>query len=363
MIALASRRFRRALACLFGLGLLTAPASQAAETAPLSAPAPIQIKVLGGLAGVSQYERYEALFWTKRVPELTQGRLRAEIAPFDRSGIRGQEMLQLMRLGVVPFGWVLLGLAAADEPELNAADLPVLNPDLAALRRTVELWRPRLAQVLAERYGIELLAVYTYPAQVVFCRQPFSGLADLAGRKVRTSSVGQSELVQALGGTPVVTPFAEVVQAIRGGIVECAITGTLSGNAIGLQEVTTHVSRLAISWGVSVFGANQTAWVALPEEVRAELRKGLAELQEEIWTAAARETEDGLACNAGLPSCVEGRRGRMVVVEERWQDEARRLQLLRESVLPNWVQRCGNECATAWNHYLAPTLGLWAREE
>ena len=158
--------------------------------------------------------------------------------PFDRSGIRGQEMLQLMRLGVVPFGTILLALASADEPELNALDLPMLNPDIATLRRTVTLWRPRIETLLRERYGIRLLAVYTYPAQVMFCQQAFTGLGDLAGRRVRVSSVGQSELIEALGATPVVTPFAEIVPAIRGGVVQCAITGTLSGNAIGVHEVT-----------------------------------------------------------------------------------------------------------------------------
>ena len=122
-------------------------------------------------------------------------------------------MLQLLRLGVVSFGNVLLGLASADEPELNAIDLPLLSPDMPALRRTVALWRPRLEALLQERYGLVLLAAYTYPPQVVFCRNAFSGLFDLGGRRIRTSSVGQSELVTALGGIPVVIPFAEIVAA------------------------------------------------------------------------------------------------------------------------------------------------------
>jgi TRAP-type C4-dicarboxylate transport system substrate-binding protein len=245
-------------------GALAQEATQAAAEAPSA----VQIRVVGGLAGVSQYVDQEAPFWTRRVPELTGGLVRAEIAPFDRSGIRGQEMLQLLRLGVVRFGTALLGLAAADEPELNALDLPLVNPDMAALRRSAALWRPRMAALLRERYGVELLALYTYPAQVVFCRQPFASLSDLAGRGVRTASVAQSELIAALGGVPVVTPFAEVVAAIRNGVVQCAITGTLSGNAIGLHQVTSHVSRIAVDWGVSFFGANLAAWAALPPAAR-----------------------------------------------------------------------------------------------
>jgi TRAP-type C4-dicarboxylate transport system substrate-binding protein len=338
----AASRWARRAAAMLAAGCIALGAGAA------RAEAPVEIEVVGGLASVAQYTRYEEPFWTQRVPEITGGRLRADIAPFDRRGIRGQEMLPLMRLGVVPFGSVLLGLAAAEEPELNAMDLPGASPDIATLRATVARWRPHLEALLRERYGVELLAVYTYPAQVVWCREAFAGLTDLSGRRVRTSSVGQSELVTALGGTPVVIPFAEVVAAVRSGVVDCAITGTLSGNAIGLHEVATHVSRQAISWGLSVFGANMDAWDALPEAVREPLRAGLSDLEREIWTAAGEETEDGLACNAGLPSCRKGRPGRMMVVEPTPTDEALRRELLARTVVPSWIRRCGPACAEAW---------------
>lgn len=324
---------------------------------------PIRLRIVGGLGGVSQYVRYEEPFWRRRIPEVTGGRVLPEIAPFDRSGIRGPEMLQLIRLGVVPFGNAPLALASAEEPEVNAADLPGINPDIAALRRAVDLYRPHLEALLAERYGIELLALYTYPAQVVFCRRPFGGLADLAGRRIRTSSVAQSELVAAIGGIPIVIAFAETVAAIRSGVVECAITGTLTGNAVGLHEVTSHVHAMAINWGLSVFGANRAAWAGLPRDLRDLLRRELAELEHAIWDAAEHETRDGLACNAGRAECQAGRRGRMTVVPVTPADDARRQRLVSEAVLPRWVQRCGMECANAWNARLGPALGILAQPE
>jgi hypothetical protein len=170
-------------------------------------------------------------------------------------------------------------------------------------------------------------------------------------------------MVAALGGIPVVTPFAEIASAIRSGVVECAITGTLSGNAIGLYDVTTHVHAMAITWGISFFGANRAAWNALPEDIRAILRQELTQLEHEIWEAADRETGEGLACNAGLPACTTGRRGQMTVVPVTASDDARRRSLLTEAVLPGWVRRCGQDCVDAWNTYLAPTLGIAARPD
>src|SRR5262249_53126900 len=303
------------------LAVVTALALPAAHAEP-----PIMLKVVGGLAGVSQYERLEKPFWEQQITEISHGRIRAEIHAFDRSGLPGQEMLQLMHLGVVPFGTALLAVVSADEPELNAVDLPGLNPDIAALRQTVAAYRGHLEMVLRSKFGIELLAIYAYPAQVLFCSRPFTGLNDLTGRRVRTSSVGQSEMMAALGAVPALIPFADVVKAVRAGTVDCAITGTLSGLEIGLTDVTSYISPMAISWGLSLFGANAAAFNALPADVRATLKDAIAGLERDIWQAAEQETELGLQCDIGAVGCRGRPAGHLTLVPITAQDEARRRQ-------------------------------------
>lgn len=343
------------------LRLLLALATLGAATPALAQEAPLRLRVVGGLANISQFLRFEQPFWERRIQELSQGRITAEVVPFDRSGLRAQELLPLLRLGVISFGNVLLGAAAAEEPEFNLPDLPALNPDMATLRANAERVRPHLAALLRERYGVELLALYTYPAQVLFCRRPFTGLADLAGRRIRTAGVAQSELIEALQATPVILPFAEIVPAIRAGTVECAITGTLSGYLVGLHEVTTHIHGMAISWGVSAFVASSATWGALPASDRATLASAIAALERDIWEAAERETGEGLACAAGQPGCTSGPPGRMRIVPVSAADIALRERLLRGTVVPRWLGRCGPSCAETWNRLLAPMVGFSVR--
>jgi TRAP-type C4-dicarboxylate transport system substrate-binding protein len=351
------RQFSRTVCALGMLMLALLVSSGHAEDGP------IRLKIVGGLAGVTQYTKFEAPFWLQDVPRLTRGRVQADIHPFDRSGLSGQEMLQFMRLGVVPFGTALLAMVGGDEPELNAVDLPLLNPDMASLRKTVNLYREHLHQILRQKYGIELLGIYAYPAQVLYCVRQFTALTDLAGRKVRTSSVSQSEMMSALGAIPVMTPFAEIASAIRTGVVDCAITGTMSGNAIGLPEVTSYISPMAISWGLSFFGANQATWEQLPPDLRDTLRGGIRKLEASIWDAADRETAGGLACDIGATECDEGKRFEMHLVPVTANDAALRAHLLAGSILPHWVQRCGNDCVTAWNATLGAALGIKAPAE
>ncbi len=322
---------------------------------------PIKLQIIGGLAGVTQYTKIEQPFWQSQIGVLSGGRISATIRPLDAGGLRNQEMLQLMRLGVVSFGTVSVSAAAGDEPELSAVDLPVLNPDVATLRRTVDAFRERLRSILRDRYDIELLGIYTYPAQVLFCAGSFKGLEDLAGRKVRTASVAQSELMAAMGAVPVILPFAEIVPALRDGVADCAITGTLSGYEIGVPRVTAAVHAFAMNWGVTIFGVNATYWKGLPADVRELIGRGVEQIEERIWSQADADTQKGLACSAGTATCSGKSERPIIVVPTSPADEAQRRRLLTEIVLPRWFERCGQDCVSSWNAYLKPLHGIEAR--
>ncbi len=347
---------RRAGAVWLALAACLAPWSPSAAQAPAT-PAQ-QLRIVGGLAGVNQYTRHEEPFWTRELARLSGGRLSAEIVPFDRAGIRGQEMLRLVQLGAVPFGTSLLNLSAAHDAEFGIPDLAGLNPDVATLRRSVGAFRPHLHKALRERYGSELLAIYAYPAQATFCAKPLASLADLAGRRIRVSSATQSDWVTALGATPVQTPFAEIVANVRSGNIDCAITGTMSGNTIGLHEVTTHLHTAPVNWGVAAFVANGDAWAALPADMQSLLQRELPKLEQAIWAEAEKETGDGIACNTGAPTCTGGRKGRMVEVRASAADAGRRQEILVNAVIPGWLKRCGPQCAAIWKQTVGVTSGV-----
>jgi hypothetical protein len=115
----------------------------------------------------------------------------------------------------------------------------------------------------------------------------------------------------------------------------------MSGNTIGLQERTTHLFNMPISWGLSMFGANATAWAALPPQLRALLRSELARLEADIWEEAFLETAEGIACNAGSSGCVSGKAGHMTVVQPTSGDLLRARAVFESTVLPRWLSRCG----------------------
>ena len=157
------------------------------------------------------------------------------------------------------------------------------------------------------------------------------------------------------------TPFAQIVQGMALGSLDCAITGTMSGNTIGLHEVTSHVASMPINWGVAAFVASGTVWSGLDGELQLLLRREIGRLERAIWTEAEAETGEGIACNTGGAACRSGRRGRMTEVRDTAADARLRREILVGRVLPAWVKRCGESCAQLWKQTLGPVHGIALR--
>lgn len=353
---------RRVLGPLLA-GLVCGLPVTASASSPLPGAAaeagPLRLHVVGSLGSLRLFTQHEQPFWTQHLPRASSGRITAEIVPADRAGIGVTEQLPLLQAGALPFSVIPVATAMASAPEFGAVDLAGVNPDMASLRRSAAAFRPLWDRLLRERHGAELLAVYTYPAQVLFCRRAWTGgLAGLKGLRIRTSSPSQSDWVEGLGALPQMLPFNDVRGQLERGNLDCAITGAMSGNAVGLHDVTAQIHGMAINWGVSLMVANGQAWKRIPPDLQQLLRRELAVLETGVWAAAERETSDGMACNTGQPSCKAGKRGSMRAQAVTSDDEERRRDVVSTRVLPAWLRRCGPACLPAWNTTMATLPGF-----
>ncbi|HVJ51935.1 MAG TPA: TRAP transporter substrate-binding protein [Aliidongia sp.] len=354
---LLQRSFRIAALALGAIfGLIVQPARPHAEDLPFA-----HFKVLGSLERTSHYREIEEPFWSRRLYEDSGGRISAEIAPFDKAGVTASEAVQLTRLGVISFLTVQVGLIAAEDPEANASDLPGVSPTIEDMKGATDAWKPVLNRVFGDRYGIDVLAVMGYPAQALFCVAPLASLGDVTGRNIRTSSVQQTDFIDALGARGVLMPLGDTRQALESGTVDCAITGTLTGNLMGLQKVSRYLYDRPISWGLEVVLANGKGWLGLDAKVRSFLVHELAELEAETWKSSAAATFDGIACNAGRPACIGGTEGHMVLVPPSETDSALIHRALIDRLLPKWAERCGPECTADWNRLIGGLVGLTAK--
>lgn len=319
-----------------------------------------KLRVVGGLSNLTAYNDYERPFWTKTIPEASNGKVTAEIKGFNEMGLKGPEVLRLMSQGVIEFGTATLAYFASDNPINEAIDLAGLAPDVKTARDVTKAFEPVYAKFYDKGNNIRLLGISTYPAQVLFCNATITGLADIKGKKVRTSSRTVAEFVEALGGTSVTMAFGEVVPALQNKVVDCAITGSMSGYSAKWYEVSTHLVALPINWNQQIHAVNQKAWAKLDPKVQTFLQTNITTLVDDIWEAAARQTQEGYDCNTGAAACSQPVKGKMKLVEPTDADRALIKKVLQESVLPKWAARCSAECVSDFNATIGKQVGLTA---
>jgi TRAP-type C4-dicarboxylate transport system substrate-binding protein len=308
----------------------------------------LHLKVVGGLGATIQFRNLEEPFWNKQLAEKSDGKITAEVTPWDQFGIKGNELLQFTRLGAIVISTVSLSQIASEDPEAAAVDLAGLNPDMPSLRRSIKAYLPTLRDVYRSRYGLELLAIWSYPAQVIFCNRPIGGLADLKGVNVRVASAMHGDFVEGLGGVGVTLPFDELMDALRKHVADCAITGAMSGYRLGLYKATTHVDATTVSWGPYVLFANHAAWQRFSPALRDFLSAQIDRLGDRLWDAADRETQEGISCLTG-GACSAGPAAHMTLVPTTADDRTLERKSLLDTVSPRWAARCGAECVANWN--------------
>ena len=330
------------------LSLLALAATAFTATAQAQDLPATKLKVVGGLSNLSLYNDFEKPFWTKTIPEASKGKVTVDIKGFNDMGLKGPEVMRLMGSGVIEFGTSTLAYFAADNPINEAIDLAGLAPNVKIARAVTEAFQPAYAKFYAQS-GIKVLGMSTYPAQVLFCNAEITGLASIKGKKVRTSSRTQAELIEALGGSSVTMAFGEVVPALQNKVVDCAITGSLSGYSAKWYEVPTHLYALPINWNQQIHAVNQKAWDKLNPGVQKLITDQFSNLVHDIWVAADKQTQEGYDCNSGAAACKQAVKGKMVLVQPTEADRAMLKKVLSESVLPKWAARCSAQCVADFN--------------
>lgn len=331
---------------------LAMPAAAMAQDLPETT-----INVIGNLGITTQSQQLEAPFWTEEIGEKSGGAITANFRTWNEMGLKGPDVYSLLGDGVMNIATAQLGHHTGADPFLDATDLAGLSPTLDQYRAVSDKFRPALEAYMRDEMGLQLLTLQSYQSQILYCRGEITGLADLQGKRVRTSGASQVEFIEHFGGTGVNVAFGEVQQALEQGVVDCAITGTLGGYSAKWYEAADHLYTLPINFGAGATAANADWWDALDPAMQDFLMEEVTALSDKMWALNAEENAIGIACNTDGP-CPLGEPAGMVRVDPSEEDFDLRREALIETVLPGWVSRCGEGCAEAFNSELSELTGL-----
>ena len=340
------------------IATLTAAVAMAASAG--FADAPVVLNAVGTWSSLTNYQKHEGPFFNEHLAKASGGAIVGEIKSQSGLGLKGFEIMRLVKNGVFDFAFGLPGYVAAENAIFEGADLSSVTQDIDTERKVAEAYFPTLEKSFAEIYNAKLLMLYPFPSQTLWCNAEINGISDLEGKKIRVYSTTLGDFVEGVGGTSVTVSFGEVIPALEKGVVDCAITGTMSAYTANWQQVATHAYTLRVGWGLAFGAMNMDKWNSLSEDQQALLQTEFNALSDRMWAETATEDEVAISCITG-GDCAIGEKGGMTLVSPTSDDLAARDKIAADVVLARWAERCGEDCAENWNQTVGQVLGMTAK--
>lgn len=318
---------------------------------------PATIHVIGSSANSNLHNSLEAPFWNEQLPAASGGRIRTDFRSVTESGLKGPEIGRLLSAGALHVAYSDFNALAGDVREFEGLELAGVITDYDDLNRASDAYKPVLERIF-NQHGVHLLGLVPYPQFAFYCRGRVASLNDLAGKKVRVTAQAMSDFVRAIGAIPVTLAFPDVAPGLQTGVIDCAITGTYTGNRAGWHEMTDSLYTLPVGGGVAFYGYSARGWRELDPEVRAIVETEFARFENDAWELTRAQTQMGINCNTGQGECIGGTASDMILYEPSQADIARARAVAEATVMPNWRRRCGVRCITDWNDTVGRAVGV-----
>jgi TRAP-type C4-dicarboxylate transport system substrate-binding protein len=315
--------------------------------------------VVGTWGNLTNYTDFEGPFWNKTVTEHSNGAITAHAQPLTDLGLKGFEVMRLLKLGVFDFAFGVIGYVASEDALFEGVDLSAVAQDIKTAREITKAYRPTLEKAFEKSFGAKLMLMYPFPSQMLFCNGDIKSIGDLKGKKIRVYSTTLGDFVEGVGGDSVTVSFAEVVPALQKGVVDCGITGTMPAYKAKWWQVAHTVFALRVGWGISFGAFSLKRWNQLDKPTQAFLTAEISKLEDQLWKGIGDEDEMGIICSTGAGGkCTAGETGKMKLVKPSKADVEARRKVLKNYVLKRWASRCSPECVKNWNATVGKLVGI-----
>jgi TRAP-type transport system periplasmic protein len=320
-----------------------------------------KLRVAGNLVATGLIQQNKEQPFFENFAKNTGLPIDADYKPMDVLGVKDTDGLRVLKSGLFDIVTLRVAQVSRDDPFLLGADIVGLSTDYGTARKVVDAYTDVFDKRLQERYGAKLLGMWPFGPQVVFCKVPIAGLADLKGKKVRVYDQSLAKFIEKMGGIPVTISFGETQQALERGVTDCAITGPSSANSAGWPEVTSHFMPIGFQIALNAYAINLGKWNALTPEQKTKMTEAFKKFEAEVWAYSKELFDDASRCNVGKEPCKTGKKFAMKDVPVLPADLALVRDALTTVSFPLWSEQCEKsyeKCGAVWKQTIGPIVGF-----
>jgi TRAP-type C4-dicarboxylate transport system substrate-binding protein len=195
------------------------------------------------------------------------GRYVMEVHPAEEL-VKVQESLDAVRTNVVEMVGYPIGVFASVDPRMAAAEFPFLYTGIKAETAAQPSLVPMYNEFLPQKFNQKMLGAFACLPLETISNKQIKTLADWKGVTVQAVSPTASEVITALGGGPVPSPFVEGYTVLEKKTVDASMTSPQFMLTFKQYEVAKYMTvAYIIPASLAVF-VNMDVYNSMPKDIQ-----------------------------------------------------------------------------------------------
>ncbi len=263
--------------------------------------------------------------WKEEVEKRTNGKVSIKTFP-GGTLLEAKNMMDGVIAGTADIGCLCMAYQPGRFIVTNATALPVnfKNAVIASLT-LLDLYNKYQP---AEFSKVKVLTMFANAPAHIYAKVPVRNLEDLKGLQLRASG-GVSEVLKALGATPVGMPQSETPEALQKGVVKGAVSSLETLKDFKYAEMCKYVTILNGPIYPFAVVMNMDSWNKLPKDVQAVFDE--LSPQQSVWTGVYMD-------NHVNESIAWSKKEYNIEIIEVSSEEKAKWDKLLEPIAGNWIQ-------------------------
>ncbi len=205
------------------------------------------------------------------INKATGGSVKAQIYAAETLA-KGSDMVPAVQTGVADMGWAVMGMFPGQFPLTEAYMLPLMGQKSStAGSQAMNDWFQNSPELQKEWSSLKLLGfTSSAPQWVMTGKKPVRTFEDVKGLKLRIAGWGGTELLKAVGASPVNMAPPEMYDSVAKGIIDGAVFDWMGGDDFKLWEVINYATTFPIVFQAQALVMNKAKWDSLtPDQQKA----------------------------------------------------------------------------------------------
>lgn len=248
---------------------------------------------LNAVYGPTSFHTQGAVEFAKLVEQYSDGSVKIRVHPGGSLGFKGQELLGVVKNGMVPMSDILMGVVAGSSHTFGISSLPMLVSNYEEASSLYEKSKP-LYEKAAKKWNQKMLYAAPWPPSGLVTKKQINTTADLSGLKIRTYDKNGAAFLKTLGASPLSLPWGEVYTSLQTSVIEAVLTSAESSKNGKFWEVLSNFKSINYAFPLNMVTINLDYWNALSKEQQDAVLKAAAEIEAIQWENSKNRTVTAL---------------------------------------------------------------------